>query len=150
MSDTPRTDEFFKRRLHPDFCINQAMEFASQLERENGGLLAALENFVERYTALVNSGDAGNWNPETDAEVIQARAAISKARQDLHGARSLNIALRDQLHSPKNNNSDAEVILGDWVDSVRDLARELGLTDQESRGSSFDWAFIKTWVKERQ
>ena len=42
-------------------------------------LLAALRLFVDRYTQLVNSGDCGNWNPETDEEVITARAAIAKA-----------------------------------------------------------------------
>jgi hypothetical protein len=46
-------------------------------------LLEALEFFVERYAALVNSGDCGNWNPETDAEVIKARAAIKKAKGEV-------------------------------------------------------------------
>ena len=42
-------------------------------------LLAALEAMVDRYTALVNCGDCGNWNPETESEVIAARAALTKA-----------------------------------------------------------------------
>lgn len=42
-------------------------------------LLAALRLFLERYVSLVNCGDCGNWDPETDEEVIQARAAIAKA-----------------------------------------------------------------------
>lgn len=42
-------------------------------------LLAALRLFVDQYTRLINSGDCGNWNPETDEEVITARAAIAKA-----------------------------------------------------------------------
>jgi hypothetical protein len=42
-------------------------------------LLATLKAFVERYTQLVNCGDCGNWDPETDAEVIAARTAIAKA-----------------------------------------------------------------------
>lgn len=44
-------------------------------------LLAALQGLLERYTALVNSGDCGTWNPEEEAEVTAARAAISKALQ---------------------------------------------------------------------
>jgi hypothetical protein len=43
-------------------------------------LLAALERLLECYCALANSGDAGNWDPEEQAEVIQARAAIAAAK----------------------------------------------------------------------
>lgn len=38
----------------------------------------ALRGILNRYVGLVNSGDAGNWNPETEPEVIAARAALSK------------------------------------------------------------------------
>jgi hypothetical protein len=43
-------------------------------------LYEALDGMLNRYTTLVNSGDAGFWNPETDAEVIAARAALARAR----------------------------------------------------------------------
>jgi hypothetical protein len=39
---------------------------------------SALIALLDRYTGLVNSGDAGNWNPEDEPEVIAARAAIAK------------------------------------------------------------------------
>lgn len=42
-------------------------------------LFEALETFVEEYCALVNSGDAGNWDPEEEPKVIAARAALSRA-----------------------------------------------------------------------
>lgn len=42
-------------------------------------LLAALKALLERYTALVNCGDCGHWDPETEADVIQARAVLAKA-----------------------------------------------------------------------
>ena len=42
-------------------------------------LLEALELILKRYTGLVESGDAGFWNPEEEPEVIQSRAAIEKA-----------------------------------------------------------------------
>ncbi len=42
-------------------------------------LLASLRVMLHRYLELVNSGDAGNWNPEGDDCVIAARAAILKA-----------------------------------------------------------------------
>lgn len=42
-------------------------------------LLASLRVLVGVYVALVNSGDCGNWNPETEPQVIEARAAITKA-----------------------------------------------------------------------
>lgn len=40
----------------------------------------ALEDFVEKYTAMINSGDCGFWNPEEEPQVIAARLALSKAR----------------------------------------------------------------------
>ena len=39
-------------------------------------LEAALIGMTERYCDLVNSGDAGFWNPEEEPEVIAARAAL--------------------------------------------------------------------------
>lgn len=43
-------------------------------------MLEALEQFMEEYVELVNSGDAGFWNPEDEDKVKVARAAISKAK----------------------------------------------------------------------
>jgi hypothetical protein len=37
----------------------------------------ALAQLLTRYTELVNSGDCGNWNPETELEVRDARAALA-------------------------------------------------------------------------
>lgn len=42
-------------------------------------LLEALRGMIEMYVPFINSGDAGNWDPETEPEVIAARAAIAKA-----------------------------------------------------------------------
>jgi len=42
-------------------------------------LLDALQSLLDMYVDFINSGDAGNWNPEEEKEVIKARAAISKA-----------------------------------------------------------------------
>ena len=54
----------------------------------NGDLIAAapemrdaLRCLLRRYLELVNSGDAGNWNPEKELEVIDARAALAKAER---------------------------------------------------------------------
>ena len=56
---------------------------------ENASLIAAapdiheaLEGMIDMYTALINSGDCGNWDPEEDKEVIAARKSITKARGD--------------------------------------------------------------------
>jgi hypothetical protein len=43
-------------------------------------LLEALNAMINHYTSLINSGDAGNWDPEEESEVIAARAAIAKAQ----------------------------------------------------------------------
>ena len=42
----------------------------------------ALIDMLDHYVGLVNSGDAGNWNPETETKVIAARAAIAAATGD--------------------------------------------------------------------
>lgn len=43
-------------------------------------LLTALEAMTAHYVALVNCGDCGRWDPETEDEVLVARDAIRKAR----------------------------------------------------------------------
>ena len=40
-------------------------------------LRIALEDLLEKYRALVKSGDAGNWDPEKEPEVIQAVKALN-------------------------------------------------------------------------
>lgn len=37
----------------------------------------ALKALLERYTNLINSGDAGHWDPEREQVVIDARAALA-------------------------------------------------------------------------
>lgn len=39
----------------------------------------ALQQLLTRYTELVNSGDCGNWDPETELEIQDARAALHRA-----------------------------------------------------------------------
>ena len=43
-------------------------------------LYEALEAILEKYTQLVNCGDCGFWDPETEGEVIAARSALCRAR----------------------------------------------------------------------
>lgn len=43
-------------------------------------MLEALEQFVEEYVEMINSGDCGFWDPEKEDKVIKARAALSKAK----------------------------------------------------------------------
>lgn len=42
-------------------------------------LLEALKTCLSTYVDLANSGDAGFWDPEKEAHVQAARAAIAKA-----------------------------------------------------------------------
>lgn len=44
--------------------------------RDASVVVDALKDITEKYVALVNCGDCGNWNPETENEVISARAAL--------------------------------------------------------------------------
>lgn len=43
----------------------------------------ALRDLLERYTGLVKSGDAGNWDCEEEPVVIAARAALADAEAEL-------------------------------------------------------------------
>jgi hypothetical protein len=43
-------------------------------------LLEALEETLQQYVSLAESGDAGNWDPHKEAFVIKAKAAIAKAK----------------------------------------------------------------------
>lgn len=52
---------------------------AAQLAASAPDLLAALKTFLEKYVEMVDSGDCGFWDPETEEKVIAARAAIAKA-----------------------------------------------------------------------
>lgn len=48
-------------------------------EREvSDKLEKALEWLLDNHTGLVNSGDCGNWDVETEVEVGNARAALSE------------------------------------------------------------------------
>lgn len=44
---------------------------------------AALENLLDHYLQLANSGDAGNWDPEEEPVVIEARRALSEGGKKL-------------------------------------------------------------------
>lgn len=63
-----------------DVCQSRAdARFIVTAANAHADLVLALQCFVDRYVALVNCGDCGNWNPEHDVEVIRARAALAKA-----------------------------------------------------------------------
>lgn len=61
-------------------CYGPDADANSTLISSAPGLLEALKLILDRYTGLINCGDCGNWNPEDEAEVIKARAAIAAAR----------------------------------------------------------------------
>jgi len=47
------------------------------LELRECALELALEELLETYCELVNCGDCGSWDPETDSEVISAREVLN-------------------------------------------------------------------------
>ena len=57
-----------------------ATELSAALVREKA-LREALIGMINHYTELVNCGDCGNWDPETDDPVIHARAALAQEDQ---------------------------------------------------------------------
>ena len=52
-----------------------------RLKRERDALADVLETLTECYVGLVSSGDCGNWDAETDVEVMAARALLAQVRK---------------------------------------------------------------------
>lgn len=50
-----------------------------RLAVENARLREALQLFLDEYCEMVNSGDAGYWDPELEDKVVVARAALAPA-----------------------------------------------------------------------
>ena len=54
-----------------------------QLARQQiGELREALQALIDSHAALVNSGDCGNWDVETEPEVMQARALLTRIESE--------------------------------------------------------------------
>jgi len=49
-----------------------------------------LQRLLDKYVSLVNCGDCGNWDPETEQEVIDARVELAKTDVEIE---TLRIAL---------------------------------------------------------
>lgn len=74
-----------------DSVLNDLAQARAQLFQAEARLLAlaqardalhtALTGMTEHYVRLVACGDCGNWDAETEAEVIAARAALSTPRE---------------------------------------------------------------------
>lgn len=60
-------------------------DFIVRAVNAHDALVEALRGLLDRYTALVNCGDCGDWDPETEPEVIAARAALAKAEGPANG-----------------------------------------------------------------
>lgn len=61
---------------------NEEMRANAHLIAAAPSMYKALDNLLTRYLALVNSGDCGFWDAETEPEVIATRAALKLARGD--------------------------------------------------------------------
>lgn len=57
--------------------------FVLRCVNTHDALVLALRVMLHRYVSLVNCGDCGHWDPETEPEVIAARAALAKAEGGL-------------------------------------------------------------------
>ncbi len=64
--------------MTPDQIIQWAREAGlAEVTDTNQNLRQALQALLKRYVELVNSGDAGNWDPEAEPEVIAARQVLA-------------------------------------------------------------------------
>lgn len=81
--------ESFRRAIEEDGAARERIQrYVYQLENRCGELRAervdvacALSMLLERYLRLANSGDCGNWDPETEPEVILARKVLKAAHE---------------------------------------------------------------------
>lgn len=71
-----------RARVNAEKAAAKKAKKLAQAQKCGPRLLAALHGMVDTYTALVNSGDAGNWDPEKDVPVVEARAAIAEAETE--------------------------------------------------------------------
>lgn len=78
MRDTPKTDaqELVDRDANGGIVHMVDADFARGLERELSALRIASQALLDHYLELVNSGDAGTWDPETEEPVIRLRRAL--------------------------------------------------------------------------
>ena len=87
MSDCPNCDALradvarLERQVNASVAVGNYKALVLKLGDVNADLRAcaeALEQMTARYVSLVNSGDCGNWNPEEEVEVLNARAALGR------------------------------------------------------------------------
>ena len=60
------------------YCYDQLSESLRKKSAAEVELREALSAMLKHYVELVESGDAGNWDAETEPEVKQARAVLAK------------------------------------------------------------------------
>jgi len=59
--------------------VNEVREIVEALEAKDADIMrlsTALERLITRYVGLVESGDCGFWDVETEPAMIEARAAL--------------------------------------------------------------------------
>lgn len=61
------------------WCESEAFASIDASIEPQNELLAALKGVLERYAGLVNCGDCGFWDIESEPEVIAARKAIARS-----------------------------------------------------------------------
>jgi hypothetical protein len=58
-----------------------AAELALKADTKIEMLTKALDDMTQHYISLIQSGDAGNWDPMQEAEVIQAMNALKAIKE---------------------------------------------------------------------
>ncbi|MET0375660.1 MAG: hypothetical protein ABW128_15560 [Rhizorhabdus sp.] len=74
--DRELADDLFLQGIFTHTQLANAL--ASHRAQATAELVGVLGAMTERYVELVNCGDCGHWNPETEQEVIDARALLRK------------------------------------------------------------------------
>lgn len=71
---------FMGRERTPYLPTDTALALAKQIldACQAEELAAKLRMMTEHYVELAGCGDCGNWNPEEEPEVIEARALLAK------------------------------------------------------------------------
>ena len=76
--------DFYQTAVTGDYLSNARaraylLKHLEAMEADRVRLLEALKIMTSHYCNLVRSGDAGNWEPDSETEVGIARAAIAQS-----------------------------------------------------------------------
>jgi len=78
-----REGEILTKRMVEIFARHFARHRTASMAAQDG-LVKALRDMTDHYVRLIDSGDAGSWNPRDEPVVQRALAALSAIKEQHH------------------------------------------------------------------